>query len=364
MQMTRVSEVMEGKFDYVRPESTVAEISGIMSRTGQFSVPVIGDGGYLGLVTASDMISSNRPRSTKAISIVSAVQPIDKDSKIGDACEIMWRQNLRSLPVSADGSIAGLLTFFSVAEWALKDESISNAKVDDVPLNGFSAVDKEADLDIARVKLRDEEVSNIILDEDPPELVVDEHEYAKRISRIPKSRAKRGERGGEKFKFLSSFPLNISERISIRATSSDTIGDVLRSMVDNRATHATVEGMVMTYRDLLRFLCMGDRGLRALDNQTIKLVSKTKLPEGSLLQFRKDLESFASQWDEIHGIESLKELKISVKDTKSKGSKRLFLMSANLISDSSRLHVNKRGWDEMSAFKSVMAALRAFMRDE
>ena len=78
--------------------------------------------------------------------------------------------------------------------------------------------------------------------------------------------------------------------------------------------------------------------------------------------FEDELRKFADQYDERHGIEALKELKINVKELHRDGSRRVYEMKANLVTDTGIIHVQKDGWDSINVFNDLMEAIKTAVR--
>ncbi|MBD3388827.1 MAG: CBS domain-containing protein [Candidatus Altiarchaeales archaeon] len=349
------------QYQAVQSDTRVSEVVGVMSKQGLYAVPVLDGNTYVGLITASDIVASRNPTSTKARTIASRVPLVPKDSGVGEVCERMWRNSLIAVPVGEGDRIEGLITFWDILEWAVGKEDLKDYLISDVDIGEFPEIPADEDLDSARVNLRTEDISKLVVGDERMKRLIDEKEYAERISRIPKRRAKTGERRGEKVKMLASDAKNISERILVHARRTDELGGVLERMIGNRVTHAKVDEGIVTYRDILRFLADTEEEDKTR-SQKVKVICKHQLPESVKSRMDSELRDFAGYYADKHGLESLKELKINVKETNRGGSNRTYEMKANMVTDRGRLHAKKTGWDAINVFNELVAALKKSIR--
>lgn len=353
--------IMEENYG-VSPGATVSEISGIMNKHKKYALPIVKGEGYLGLVTASDIVSSRKPTTTKAENIASHIPLVSGESGLGEVLESMLEKNLRAVPVGEGGIFKGLITFWDVMGWCLKEKELSRYMVSDVKRFDFPKISADDELDAARVKLRKDDISKLFLGDDKVNSLIDEKEYATKISKIPKTRPKVGERVGEKIKMLGANPENIEESIVVQLDESDILKKLFEEMLENRTTHAKVGNGIVTYRDILRFLADLEGEEETVEQQKIKVISKHYLSPKTIKYFEDELRKFAQQYGERHGLETLKEMKINVKELNRKGLRRTYEMKANMVADSGNVHVKKQGWSPKKVFNELMAAVKKSVR--
>lgn len=96
--------------------------------------------------------------------------------------------------------------------------------------------------------------------------------------------------------------------------------------------------------------------------QRLKVICKDEMPDGALEAFNGMLEDFAGYYGEAYGIDGLQELKVNIKESHKKGSRRAYEMKANLVTDKGISHAEKTGWKPIPVFKDLLQALKNSLR--
>ncbi|GAC1334283.1 MAG: CBS domain-containing protein [Candidatus Dormibacteria bacterium] len=120
---TRVGEIMTRSVVTTRPEALVVDIVRLMARNKITGLPVVDSSNRLiGVVSESDIIGKTGD-SVEDI-MTNGSWPVNEDTTLGDAAEVMLRRRIRRLPVvRGDNELIGLLsrsdliTFFASHVW-------------------------------------------------------------------------------------------------------------------------------------------------------------------------------------------------------------------------------------------------------
>ncbi|ATZ61597.2 MAG: CBS domain-containing protein [Methanosarcinales archaeon Met12] len=106
----KVGDYMTYDVDIVSPDSTVADVIGLIERTGHESFPVVRNGKVDGYVTSTDLLlcgQNDKISKVMSTDLVLAHQEMD----LADAARVMFRTGMSKLPVvDKHGKLIGLLS--------------------------------------------------------------------------------------------------------------------------------------------------------------------------------------------------------------------------------------------------------------
>jgi CBS domain-containing protein len=117
----KVKELMTAEPATLAPDATLGEAATLMKQEDCGSIPIVRDGKLVGIVTDRDIVvraiaSGKDPRSTRVSEVMSA-DPVtigpDDDAK--EAERLMAERQIRRLPVTDDGKLAGILAIGQLA---------------------------------------------------------------------------------------------------------------------------------------------------------------------------------------------------------------------------------------------------------
>lgn len=114
----KVSQVMS-KAIVIEDSISLKEASKIMANKGITNLIIAIDGKIMGIITDSDIIRNISNIDDKVSKVMSKkVITVDADQEIKEAGEIMIDKNLRRLPVTKNGKLAGAINFIDVIKHA------------------------------------------------------------------------------------------------------------------------------------------------------------------------------------------------------------------------------------------------------
>lgn len=114
--LVQVGEVMETAVKTVSPEASVGEVVGKMNKFRIGSVIVVDKDKPVGIVTQGDVLRKVvepglSPKAIKARNIMSSpLHTIESAASLEEAARTMVRYNVKRLPVTRNGKLAGIVT--------------------------------------------------------------------------------------------------------------------------------------------------------------------------------------------------------------------------------------------------------------
>ena len=126
----KVKELMTVDPVTLGPDATLGEAATLMKQEDCGSIPIVQDGRLVGIVTDRDIViraiaAGKEPRTTRVSDVMSA-DPVtvrsDADAK--EAEQLMAERQIRRLPVSDDGTLAGMLVIGQLARSERSEEKV------------------------------------------------------------------------------------------------------------------------------------------------------------------------------------------------------------------------------------------------
>ena len=115
-----VRDVMTQVVVTVEPETPVAEIKELLRSRHISGVPVVSrEGALLGVVSVSDLLEGDAPRSALEAATRTVVT-IDEDSPLSEAARLLLELGIRRLVVRRGDRLAGILTATDVLKWVAR----------------------------------------------------------------------------------------------------------------------------------------------------------------------------------------------------------------------------------------------------
>ncbi len=355
---TTLTELCEEPKARLAPSETLGSAIGKMIKHRTQALPVFDGKKYEGMLSARDIVSSkNQPDKAKVKSALTRTPVLPEDTSVFDALHDMWSNSFRAIPVGEKDNPARLLTLQRILDWCIQQDEFKNMKAGDIDPMDYPTIGVHEEVDKARVALRDKELTKMLVGEAEANRLIGEKDYAEKISRLPRKTTTVGERSGEKTKRLGVDAQNATELLVVRGSRDDSLHKILNDMRYYNTVYAGVDGTLVTFRDVLRFL-EGFRPAADLSKQKIAIISKHEFDPFTWKQMEKSLKSFTDFYDKRIGLDTLKELKVTVKSTNDEGRKTLYEMKANMITDLRNFHAAKSGWDPIEVFDDIISALK------
>ncbi|MHB8573189.1 MAG: CBS domain-containing protein [Candidatus Dormibacteria bacterium] len=119
---TGVAEIMARNVITIRPEASVAEAAGLLSRHRFTGAPVVDAvGGLVGVVSESDIIG--KQGATVSDIMTPAIHTVDETATVAEVAETLLLRQIRRVPVVRDGQLVGLVSrsdlidFYAQHQW-------------------------------------------------------------------------------------------------------------------------------------------------------------------------------------------------------------------------------------------------------
>jgi CBS domain-containing protein len=117
----KVRELMTSKPATVEPDSTCGEAATLMKQEDCGSLPVVGNGRLVGIITDRDIVvrcvaAGKDPKTLRVAEVMSA-DPITvkPDDDVARAEKVMAESQIRRVPVVEDGALVGIIVTAQIA---------------------------------------------------------------------------------------------------------------------------------------------------------------------------------------------------------------------------------------------------------
>jgi len=123
----KVKDVMTKNPVTISPDETIDDARNCINRLRIWSLPVISDGKFLGIVTKSDLDHKGKSSRQKIKDIMSkTVVQISPDEELAIALEKLKRTRVNALPVVSGDKLIGILTRYDVYKKSILKNGIVN----------------------------------------------------------------------------------------------------------------------------------------------------------------------------------------------------------------------------------------------
>ena len=153
----QVSEIMVADVFTLTEEDTVAKAFNLMADRSVNQVPVVdGDGKYIGMIFAKQLINSTAQPSSKLKSYIINTSTIGSDQDVEKAARLVLGSGNRALPVVEKGRLAGI-----VSETDLVSTADFGHKIVDEVMSGAIVIEEDKSLADAVSKMRRYNISRL-----------------------------------------------------------------------------------------------------------------------------------------------------------------------------------------------------------
>lgn len=343
--------------EFVSHEERISSVIGKMKKLGVYALPVREGGDFAGIITAEGIVySSAPPTTTKAGNLIAHTPFLPEDASISEACDKMWRNDLRSIPVGSRKKFAGILTFWDILEWCLRQQEFKKLKVTEIGIRDMPVIRVSDEADRAKVQMRERRISKLMAEDEKIERLLGSKDYMETISKTPMESLTLGDRKGEKQKLRGIDAGSLARRIRVRAKEDDSIHDLLKKMKRKRSAYAFFVDYILTHKDVLRYLA--ELGPEKDLSERAGLVVKGGSDELMLEGLRSKLRNFIELYDKKFGRDSMRDFKITIKESRKKGKGTFFEMYAKLLTDSGDFCAEKKGWNFPGLSNDLIEAIR------
>ena len=113
LALTEIRNIIPQRSGVFTPEETVARVLGSLKTDDVYEAAVISEGAF-GIITLRDFLDVDQPTQTKIDGIWRATGSIGSGEQVLSLCVSLVRNNVRALPVVEDGGVIGLATQMDV----------------------------------------------------------------------------------------------------------------------------------------------------------------------------------------------------------------------------------------------------------
>jgi CBS domain-containing protein len=352
---TKVEKLMKKPKIFLSPDEKISSVIGKMKKHKTYALPVEEGKKYIGMVTAQEIISEPiHPTTTEIKSLIIHPPLIPYNTSLTDVCDKMWRNNLRAIPIGEDKKLEGILTFWDILDWSLKQEEFKNLKINEIKKREIPTVKKHEEVDKAKIKLRKKEFTHLLIEDKRMNMLIREEDLLEDIMRYPKESMTLGERKGEKSKRLGVETRSVAEKIMGKIKEDNSIYKLLKEMKFHNYSYFVLENSVVTFIDILRYL--GDFKERV--TQEVVFINESKFDDMTWDQMKMDLQDFLEIYHKKFGKDTILDFRITIRDLHTTGDRTKYIMSAKLLTDLGDFYADKEGWDAIDVFDGLIKAIR------
>jgi CBS domain-containing protein len=351
----KVKELMKKPEIFLSPKEVVSSVIGKMKKHKTYALPVKKGKKYVGMITAQEIVSERIPPTTTEIKSLITYPPlIPSNTSLAEACDKMWRNDLRTIPVGDNKELKGILTFWDVVDWCLKQEDLKKFKVDEIETRDIPVLNVHEQVDKAKIKLRNKRLTKLLVGDGRINKILGTKNLVKKLSKIPRESMTLGERKGEKTKRLGIESRSVTRKIKVRVKKNNSIHELLKEMKRFNSNYAVLDESVITFKDILRFLGEYKEDL----TRKVVFINKSKLDDLTWNHMKMDLQDFLQIYNKKFGKDSIRDFRITIRDLHTTGDKTKFIMSAKLLTDLRDFYAKKEGWDAIDVFDDLIGAVR------
>lgn len=353
----KVGDVGNSPPYHVNSEEKVSSVIGVMKKRKEYVLPVRKGKETIGVITAESILYSNVPPTTaKAETLVSDSPFMQKGESLAVACEKMWKNELKSVPVGSKERLEGMLTFWDIADWCLKQGFFKKLKITEIGIRDLPVIKGKDNVDKAKAEMREEQISKLLVEDEKTSGLLGGRKLLETVSKTPKTSMTKGDRKGEKQKFMGMEAGGMAQRIRVRLNEDASIHDLFEKMKRHRSTYAFIVDHILTYKDILKYL--SELKPEESPPERVRFVTKGKIEEDMLSSLKSEINSFLEIYDKKFGRNSVKDFRVTINQTREKGRRTFFEMSAKMLTDYGDFYAEKKGWNFPGMSKDMIEAIR------
>ncbi len=353
---TKVRELMRDPELILDTKEKISSVIGKMIKKGDYSLPIQNSKGFQGLITAHQIITKDVPPTTTEVENLLTHPPtIPPHSNLIEAIEKMERNNLKKIPIVLDEKLVGILGFWDIVNWLLKQNEVNNWKISDIEIRENPSIDTHVGVGEVIIELKGEDVYKVFVNDEGMDEFIGTKALLEKVMGKQRESVTLGERKGEKNKRLSLESRSISLPLKVKLKGEDSIKKLLEEMKRHQSTFIVVnKDAWLTFKDIFRFLS----DFKIESTQRVVFWSEEEFDEMTMNHINQNLQSFAERYHKKFGKRTIRSFRIGVEKIRDEGKNTLYEMSAKLLTDQGDYYSKKDGWDLIKVFDGLIKALR------
>jgi len=352
---TKVKELMKKPNLTVGPEEKISSVIGRMIENDDYTLLVQKDERFQGLITAHQIITKDiPPTSTEVKRLIKHPPTLTPNKKLIEAVEKMGRNDLKKIPIVLDEKLVGMLDFWDIVDWLLKQDETTNFKIRDIEERDIPTIDLHEEVDEVRIEL-EKDFYKVFINDHRMDEYTGTKSLLENVMRKQREGVTLGERKGEKDKRLGLESRSISLPIKIKLKEGGNFKELLEEMKTNQSLYAVTDSPAMiTFKDIIRFLT----DFRIESTQRVVFWSEAEFDKMTRDHMEQNLQSFVERYHKKYGKRTIKSFRIGVEKIRDEGKNTLYEISAKLLTDQGDYYSKKEGWDPIKVFDGLITALR------
>jgi len=259
-----VKDIMKKDFVSIDSNKTVSKVISLMESKNVYEIPIVDNKKLKGIVNLESLVSMGliNPDKTKIKNIISHSPRITPDETIEDAAMLMFKSNVKQIPVVQKNIILGTISLFDVLKEFSKDSKFKKTKIEKI-MSSVKTSSINTDIGEVRAKMRNNNFSRVPIVDDDNKLIglVCTYDVIDAYKR-PRERTSWYSMSADKER-ISSLPITtIMKTKKEICKKTDTIFDVIQKFLENRSQSVVVvENQkpvgIVTLKDILELYLSG-----------------------------------------------------------------------------------------------------------
>ncbi|MHA2105629.1 MAG: CBS domain-containing protein [Candidatus Hodarchaeales archaeon] len=274
----KVKQIMLKKFPCLSPEDTVSKFISLMER-GNREVIICDKRTLKGIIKYRDLTEKTvlDPTKTKLGNIMDFPPPhLEPNQDVDDAADVLFKSNLRILPVCEKDKVIGLFSIIEVIKLASRSKSFRQTKAEQI-MSLPEVITPDTDIGKARVLVREKNISRLpVIDNNKLIGIVTVFDLGKSLK--PRERMSWYSMGAEKERVMGMPVSTVMNSRPLMGDRNDSLTEISNLMLKRN-----IDGVVITddrtpvgivaAKDLLEFYVSGFQQ-KGIYYQTIGLVDE------------------------------------------------------------------------------------------
>jgi CBS domain-containing protein/ribosome-associated translation inhibitor RaiA len=160
LALTEIRNIITQRSGVITPDETVASVLGSLKADDAYEAAVSSDGAH-GIITLRDLLDVDQPVRTKIDGIWRSIGSIGPREPVLSLCEGLVRNNVRALPVVEDGGVVGLATQMDVVSAMAEVPELSEYQAKELIRSPVWSLDIDERITYARRTMLERGISHV-----------------------------------------------------------------------------------------------------------------------------------------------------------------------------------------------------------
>jgi len=352
LAFSQVKELIHHRVSVFKPDDTASKVLGILSETGRYEA-VVSYGNLAGIVTVRDLLDVDQPSRTKIERIWNATGSISPNDNLIDITGVLIKNNIRAVPVMENGRILGIISQFDIISALCNVSELSGINAREVARSPVLTLGIDEKISYARSLMIQKDISHIPIVDHGRLVGVVTAESIVNAFITPLSKITTGDRIGEKSRRFPGRVAGIMDLHPLTIGPKESILEVVCEMRDQKKSACFVvdddekiKG-ILTPKELMQLLT--------------RYKAKEELPVYIIGLSDEDFFEKAVAEEKVRRIVSksmkfrpdITEVSIRIRDSKTRGNRTRYELTAHAISPRGIINANAEGWDLLQVFDEL-----------